>query len=144
MFRVALFILSLSCTQSEVRDFEWLLGKWKRIDGNPSQELFEMWKKSSDVNYSGLAFNLDGKDTVVQEVLHLSHVDGTWYYIAEVAHNDKPTEFEMVAQSDRYFRCENPHHDFPKIIEYTQVNDTMRVTIADEQKTIPFTFIRLE
>lgn len=65
----ALAMLSylLSGASAQIRDFQWLIGKWKLGDRN----IHEVWNQPDD-QLAGEAFEIRGGDTIVTEVISLN------------------------------------------------------------------------
>ena len=75
-------VLIISCNQSKKENqktdvksttlteksenFDWLLGKWKRLNEEEGKETFENWKKIKETEYSGIGFTMQNGDTIKQ------------------------------------------------------------------------------
>jgi hypothetical protein len=124
--------------------FSWLLGKWQKQDSRPGSEAFELWYEHPDGHLEGLGYALRQGDTTFVENLSIIEQDGAFYYVADVSHNASPTYFRITQMSDSAFTSANPEHDFPQRISYTLVGDELTATISDDERVIPFVFLRVE
>ena len=145
---LAFFIVfSVSCTaQTSVSDnfkkIQWLVGEWNRTNAKPGRSGVEKWKKNSDNELQGWGINLKGADTAFVEKLKLIVKDNNIYYIADVPGNKEAVYFKLTSATDHSFICENPEHDFPKIISYTADSDNLKATISGNGKSIDYLFRR--
>lgn len=131
--------------KKSLADFEWLLGKWERINNKSGQITYEKWIKESDTKFIGFDWTMKGKDTVFIENFSLEIKDNDLYYIADVSHNPAPVPFKITVNSTNGFTSSNPEHDFPKKIEYKKENgNTMTATISGNGKEIPYKFKKVE
>ncbi|MEM0939739.1 MAG: DUF6265 family protein [Bacteroidota bacterium] len=133
-----LLVSNLLIGQSS-KDFKWLTGTWQRTNSKPGTDSFESWAFQKS-KMEGIGVTLKNGDTTFVENLRIINENGTWNYVAEVAHNETPTYFKIVSISRKRFVCANPDHDFPKEIEYERTDSGMKVTISGDGKAIPFVF----
>ena len=143
---LALLLLVLSGCSSPsntIDQFSWLTGKWERTNGDSNSASYEVWDRKTD-GLKGLGVTIQNSDTVFKEGLSIIKKDQNYFYVAEVAHNDRPTYFKITSISKDGFTCENPEHDFPKKIDYKIDRDTMTATISGNGKSIPFVFKKVE
>ena len=134
---------SLAQTKNELSEFQWLVGTWERINTKPGTTSSETWQQDEN-KLTGIGLTLQNSDTTFVENLRIIIKDDKIYYVAEVSHNDEPTYFEITSQSPSGFTCENPKHDFPKLIEYVRNGNAITVTISGDGKSILFNFIKEE
>ena len=125
--------------KSIVKDISWLEGNWVRTNGDEGELTYEFWKKSTD-GYEGSALTIMNGDTVFQESIRVYMHDSRWHY--EVSGpNDKPVIFSSTSVSDSHLVCENPEHDYPKIISYAKDGECINAIISDGgQKEILFRY----
>ena len=71
----------------ELSQLEWLCHTWERVNVKPGRKAYESWVRASDDALTGIGVTLQGKDTVFKEKLKILHKEGSWYYVADVAHN---------------------------------------------------------
>lgn len=144
---ITVLLLIYSCSHAQesnsIRQFDWLIGSWERIDTKPEQTAYEYWSQDGENKLTGIGLTLQQGDTVFIEKLSLISKDGKTYYVAEVSHNSEPTYFEITSVGADGFVCENPSHDFPKKIEYLLNDNYLNVTISGNGKFIPFEFRKI-
>ena len=51
----------------KIENFDWLLGKWKRLNDEVGKETFENWNKISLSKYLGIGFTMQRGDTIKRE-----------------------------------------------------------------------------
>jgi hypothetical protein len=107
---------------SAIENANWLIGEWQ----NTSSEgiLTETWEKLNDSTYAGKSFFVIGKDTVSSETIRLEQHGKTLLYIPIVKNqnNEQPVSFALTSSTTKQIVFENPKHDFPQRISYTQTN----------------------
>jgi len=123
-----LIILSFASCQkskevSKIVVADWLLGKWENnsADGN----LSETWKKVNDSTFQAQSYFIKEKDTLHFESITLQQKGEEMTYNASVKgqNNDKPITFKLTNSTEKQLVFENPKHDYPKKIIYTQINE---------------------
>lgn len=119
---------------------DWLLGNWenKSEDGN----LLETWEKVNDSLFIGESYFIKEKDTLHFEKIQLKQKDETLFYIATVKdqNNDKPVTFKHNDTIEKQLVFENPKHDFPQKISYSQITkDSIVIQISGIQQGKPST-----
>lgn len=139
---IALVCLTVSCN---AQSFDWLIGTWK-LEGKP---VFEVWTKPDEgEKLVGVSFKVTDVDTLILEKLTFNRIEGSYYYISDVAENDAPVAFKVTHYNDTSFVAENPVHDFPKTIKYTIVRkanaESLHAAIEGNGKVIPYTFRKPE
>ena len=117
---------------------DWLLGNWenKSADG----DLLESWKKINDSIYDGESYFIKGKDTLHFEKIQMKQKGETLLYIATVKgqNNDKPVTFVHNDTIEKQLVFENPKHDFPQKIVYSQITkDSIVIQISGIQQGKP-------
>lgn len=132
----------VSCQKSKVVSkitaANWLLGQWenKSDDGN----LLETWKKVNDSLFVGEAYFIKEKDTLHSEKIQLKQKGEDLFYIATVKgqNNDKPVTFKYNDTIQKLLVFENPKHDFPQKIMYSQITkDSIVIQISGMQQGKP-------
>lgn len=138
---VALGILftHYNTSNSKFSSFSWLQGKWERTDTREGQYAFEEWN-ISDSGLSGRGVTIQNGDTVFIELLAIGVEKNEFFYRATVPNNPEPTTFKITDYSEDGFTCENPNHDFPKMIDYKRTPDGMVATISGDGKSMDFRF----
>lgn len=117
---------------------DWLLGNWenKSDDG----DLLESWKKINDSIYDGESYFIKGKDTLHFEKIQMKQKGEALFYIATVKgqNNDKPVTFLHNDTIQKLLIFENPKHDFPQKIVYSQITkDSIVIEISGIQQGKP-------
>jgi hypothetical protein len=120
---------------SEIVVADWLLGKWenKSDDGN----LLEIWTKANDSIYIGESYCIKEKDTLHFEKIQLKQKGEDLFYIPTVKgqNNDKPVTFIFKDTIGKQLVFENPKHDYPQKIIYSQISkDRMIILISGIQQ----------
>jgi len=137
---ILVLVLTLASCQkskevSKIVVADWLLGNWenKLEDG----DLLENWKKVNDSLYDGESYFIKGKDTLHFEKIQMKQEGETLYYIATVKgqNNDKPITFVRNDTIEKQLVFENPEHDFPQKIAYSQITkDSIVIQISGIQQ----------
>lgn len=126
---ILLLLAIVSCKKSDANEKDkikishWLLGNWenKTVDGN----LTETWKKVNDSTFQAQSYFIKEKDTLHFESITLQQKGEELTYNATVKgqNNDKPITFKLTNSTEKQLVFENPKHDYPKKIIYTQINE---------------------
>ena len=143
-----LLLLGLSCSfakaqpVSNVGELKWLEGNWKRINSKAGQSGMESWTKISATELKGKGITLQGSDTAFVEKIRIIIQDGSLYYVADVPENKKPVYFLFTEMKPNSFVCQNPAHDFPKMIAYSLKDKKLTATISGNGKSMEYVFER--
>jgi hypothetical protein len=141
---LSLFIIvSLASCQkskevSKIVVADWLLGNWE--NKSPDGNLSETWKKVNDSIYDGESYFIKGKDTLHFEKIQMKQKGENLFYIATVKgqNNDKPVTFKYNDTIQKQLVFENPKHDFPQKISYSQITkDSIVIQISGIQQGKP-------
>jgi len=62
----------------KVKNFDWLLGKWKRLNEEEGKVTFENWDKITNTEYAGVGFTIQKGDTLQQEIISLIKTNGSF------------------------------------------------------------------
>ena len=126
---ILLLLAIVSCKNSgsnekdKIKAARWILGNWenKSADGN----LSETWKKVNDSTFEAQSYFIKEKDTLHFESITLQQKGEVLSYSATVKgqNNDKPVTFKLTNSTDTQLVFENPKHDYPKKIIYTQITE---------------------
>ena len=144
-------ILFVSCTQDKPEktvgnpkesNFDFLLGNWQRTNDKDGKQTFEHWGKQNDSVYRGHSFTLLEKDTIWQEFVTLSPIDGIWFYQVSMPESDQSTNFKVTEKTNNAFSCENPQNEFPKFIKYSLKGNDLLAEISDEKNMVLFEFVK--
>ena len=124
---ILVLLVIVSCKNSDsnknekIKAASWLLGNWenKSADGN----LSETWKKVNDSTFQAESYFIKEKDTLHFETITLQQKGEELTYNAAVKgqNNDKPVSFKLTTATDKQLVFENPKHDYPQKISYTQI-----------------------
>ena len=124
---ILLLILAFtSCNNSNKNDkikaSQWLLGKWENnsTDGN----LQETWTKVNDSTFQATSYYIRDKDTLHFEAITLQQKGEELIYNANVKgqNNDDAVPFALTSATEKQLVFENPKHDYPQKISYTQTS----------------------
>jgi hypothetical protein len=91
----------------------------------------------------GVGITTNGGDTIASEKLKLVVKEDNIFYVADVKGNKAPVYFKMSKIGPDEFVFENPEHDFPKIITYKRVGDSLKATISGEGKAVEYVFEKI-
>ncbi len=114
---------------------DWLLGNWE--NKSDYGHLLESWKKVNDSLYDGESYFIKGKDTLHFEKIQMKQNGEDLFYIATVKgqNNDKPVTFKRNDTIEKQLVFENPKHDFPQKISYSQITkDSIIIQISGIQQ----------
>ncbi|MFV8371371.1 DUF6265 family protein [Flavobacterium sp. LB2P74] len=124
---ILLLLVIVSCKNydsnknEKIKAASWLLGNWenKSADGN----LSEIWKKVNDSTFQAESYFIKEKDTLHFETITLQQKGEELTYNAAVKgqNNDKLVSFKLTTATDKQLVFENPKHDYPQKISYTQI-----------------------
>lgn len=100
----------------------WFLGIWQNTA--PDGVFTESWEQKNDSLYEGISTVVNQKDTVFFEKINLQKINNDWKYIVSVKNqnNEQPVSFKLTSVNPTQLVFENPQHDFPTKITYTQIN----------------------
>lgn len=121
-------------------NFDWLLGKWVRLNNEEGKETFENWAKVSDIEFLGLGFTLQNGDTVSQESMVISQNNGTWELGVSTPEEPEAVVFINIQLLESEFIFENNEIDFPNKIKYWKEGNKMMATIANSEMEIAYEF----
>ena len=135
LFISGFFIALLSgCSSTSVEDLKWLEGTWSRTYNVTTQQ--EIWKSTSD-SLIGKSVFITLEDTTVMENLTIKVKNGILTYIADVKENPRPVDFILSTSRDGFAEFTNPNYDFPQLIRYELIGDSLVTTIQGESGTMP-------
>jgi hypothetical protein len=140
----ASLVLGFSCTPEKPKTvFDRLVGTWKLADDSQ----YERWTKNNDGSYSSRMFTLAGQDTNVTEDATITAENQKWIFktLVKGQNKGKAVTFSSTIMKDTLVQFENPAHDFPRMINYRVVNDTiLQAFIAGTTDTIYFNYRRVQ
>ena len=127
----------------QTESFDWLLGKWKRMNEKEGKETFENWEKISATEYSAIGFTMQNGDTIKQENIRLIKSNDRWNIIVKVPEETLSITFNGISHSENEFTCENIEIDFPNKIKYWKNGDKINASVSNAEMEIPFEFEKL-
>ncbi|MFV5702726.1 DUF6265 family protein [Flavobacterium sp. XS2P12] len=141
---ILLLLAIVSCKNSDsnknekIKAASWLLGNWenKSADGN----LTENWEKVNDSTFQAQSYYIKEKDTLHFESITLQQKGENLTYTAAVKgqNDDKPVSFKLTTATEKQLVFENPKHDYPQKISYTQITpDSLVAKISGIQQGKP-------
>jgi hypothetical protein len=116
---------------AELQKASWLIGTWENnaTAGNST----ERWEKKNDSIFTGICFMIIGSDTVSYETICLEQKGTALFYIPTVKNQNEgeSVRFELTSSTTEQLVFENPTHDFPRKITYTQItNDSLLAVVS--------------
>ena len=124
------------------QNFDWLLGNWIRTNEKENKKTFERWEKKSDAEYIGLAYTMQNKDTIWREDVKLLNSNKEWSFNVTGKGEKASTNFKLIEIDKGKFTCENQANEFPKIIMYTILGNTLHAKISGGDMEILFDFVK--
>ncbi|WP_422104103.1 DUF6265 family protein [Winogradskyella sp.] len=126
---------------ANLQQLEFLIGIWK-IEG---KESYESWEKKKD-KLIGQSYKIKNGQSIVTEHLELKVEKNQIIYTPIVLNqNDgKGIPFKLKLLQQKVFSFENPHHDFPKKIQYKILNaNELQVSVlGDDDKGFSYKLIK--
>lgn len=123
-------VVAQSCSSLDA--VQWMLGDWL-ADGRNTMT-HETWWRVSPQTFEGesKAIRKATPENPSTETLRLVEMSGEIFYLAKVAHNERPIPFKARNCTKDSVVFENPDHDFPKQLEYHRISsDSLRVVVSD-------------
>ena len=124
-------------------NFDWLLGKWKRLKEEEGKETFENWNKINETEYSGIGFTMQNGDTIKQEKIRFTKTSGKWNLTVKVPEESESITFNGISHNETEFTCENNENDFPNKIKYWKNGNRINAMVSGGEMEIPFEFEKL-
>lgn len=148
-------VLVLSCNQNNktkelqksetIENFDWLTGKWKRLNEEAGKETFENWNKINPNEYSGIGFTIKNGDTINQEKIKLIKSNEKWALLVKAPDEKQPIKFKMLEQkTPTEFTCVNDSIDFPKRVQYWSEGEKLKAKVSNNKIQIPFEFEKIK
>jgi hypothetical protein len=122
-------------------NYDYLLGKWQRLNDKEGKTTYEYWTKKSETEYIGMGCTLTGTDTTFKENLRIVKIGEEWN-LEVTGVNEAPTNFLVTQQHETSFVSENEANEFPKIIDYWIVGDTLKARVAAGEMAVSFAFLK--
>lgn len=125
-------LCAFTCRQDAgIKKMQWLIGTWE--NKTPRGSIYETWQRTNDKEFAGKSYMVREKDTMVFESTRLVQEGNALFYIPTVKDQNGglPVRFAQKSLSATQVIFENPEHDFPQTISYTQINsDSLVAEIA--------------
>ena len=141
---ILLLLTIVSCKKSDetendkIKVANWILGNWE--NKSPDGNLTENWKKANDSTFQATSYFIKEKDTIHFETITLQQKGEQLTYSATVKgqNDDKPVAFKLTTVTEKQLAFENPKHDYPQKISYTQITpDSLVAKISGIQQGKP-------
>jgi hypothetical protein len=133
LLTLALLVFVTSCSTPEP-SFEMIKGKWK-VEG---YEMFEIWEDAPDAILKGHSFYVEAPDTTFMEIMEIHKIEtGEFQLQATVMMENEGHEidFTLTQQTPEVLRFENPQHDMPQVVQYSQAGaDTLDILLSGIDK----------
>jgi len=130
-----------------IKELQWLVGTW--TNHTKEKQSYENWIQVNDSTLRAHSFTIVENDTVFAERVTLQQKKSNTYFtvIAYNQNDNKPVTFKMIPSEKKTFTFENPQHDFPSRISYTNpVKDSIHAwiegTVKGENRKVDFYFKR--
>lgn len=108
--------------------FKWIEGKFV-VTNEESGFYYEEWEKTGNNSYKGSGYFLtrDCIDTIFSMKMRLLHTKEktTLFYDVKGQNENKETEFTLTKGENGIYVFENPFRDFPSIMQYKIIGDTV-------------------
>jgi hypothetical protein len=129
---------------AQKKEFAWLIGTWKLKDKN----IIERWELADDgKSLTGVSMKMNGNESTLLEETKLVFSGNSFYYVADVAGDQDPVDFQISVYDETSFVAENPEHDFPKAVRYRYIvrdnKEFLEAAIEGDGKVIPYTFEKI-
>lgn len=145
---VILILLSFTMCKTKqnekTENFDWLLGKWQRINEEKGKTTFENWEKIDNSEYNGVGFTLQNNDTISQEQMKIIETDGKWDLLVKTPEEKEFIRFELSEIKEEKFEFKNDTLDFPKLIKYWKNGDKINALVLGDSLKLSFEFKRIE
>ena len=128
---ICLIGLLFACTENKTSRLDFMIGTWQ-MEG---KEQYEVWEKTKTQVLTGYSYKINNNEKIVTETLSIKEIDNQIFYEATVPdQNDGRTiSFALNKEIKTYLSFENAEHDFPKKIQYEQINDNeIKVTVLGD------------
>lgn len=113
-------------------DLQFMVGTWRIETGTE----MEKWEYVSDKELRGKGFALNGRDTILKEVIQLIFNETGIHYVVKVKgqNNNQSIQFTLKDTHKSTFVFENMEHDFPQRINYRKISDTLIMAWIEGEK----------
>jgi hypothetical protein len=129
-------------SKTEIKDFNWLIGNWKRTNNSEGEQTYENWTKKSEEEYHGHGFTMADLDTLWQESMILIYEEYNWHLKITSIEHKISTVFKLNQTDSISFTCINLDNEFPTHIKYSRNGDSLIANIWADSIEVPFEFIK--
>lgn len=123
--------------------FDWLLGKWKRMNDKGNKVTFEEWVKESNTSYLGKGYVMENDKNVWQENIKLIQEEQKWRLEVQLSSESSPTVFNVTKFDKSSFVCKNPENEFPKSIKYFKDGQRLKAEIKGGDMMVLYEFMQI-
>lgn len=130
-----------------IEKLHWLVGEWTH--STEQEQSYENWTQANDSTLTAHSFTLVEADTVFAERVTLQQKNNDVFFtvIAYNQNDDQPVTFKMIPSNEGTFTFENPEHDFPSSISYTNpakdsIHAWIEGKVKGENRKVDFYFKR--
>jgi hypothetical protein len=104
---------------NKMEQLQWLIGNW--INDSGVEKSYENWTKVNDSTFTAHSYTLLGEETVFAEKITLAQNGNDVFFIvnAYLEKEDQMVVFKLINSENGVFAFENPKHDYPKKISYS-------------------------
>ena len=131
----------------KIEQLYWLIGSWTNI--TEEEQSYENWVKSNDSTLKAHSFTIVAKDTVFEERITVQQngIDLSFTAQAYGQNDDTPITFKIISSKEGVFTFENPEHDFPTRISYSNpdrdsIHAWIEGTVEGNARKVDFYFKR--
>lgn len=136
---ISIFVLCLLSSCGYNNQFDWILGDWIRTNDEAGKVTKEHWTKESNDRYAGISYTLENNDTVFYEDMLILRVQDDWTLRITGVH-EQPMDFLITSFNADTFTAENPENEFPKMISYQKLNESLKAKVANDEFSLDFYF----
>lgn len=139
-----IFTMCTSKQNQSTKNFDWLLGKWQRINEEQGKTTFENWEKTNNSEYNGIGFTIQNNDTISQEKMKIVETNGEWNLLVKTLEEKEFIPFKISEIQEGKFECKNDTLDFPKLIKYWKNGEKLNALVSGDSLELLFEFKRIE
>ncbi|PCE64233.1 hypothetical protein [Sediminicola luteus] len=141
LFTLTITLLTSCKTPKENTPFERLTGSWERQNDQNRQKTFEYWETSAS-DYIGHGYTLQLGDTLKQERMLIRKQGSNWVLGVKVPEEKDTVFFALKAMDAHSFSFVNDSIDFPNLIQYEFMGDSLVAQVSNDEFHIDFLFTK--
>ena len=115
----------------------------KRVMFSHDTKMNDGGEKIKETEYSGIGFTMQNGDTIKQERIRLTKINGNWSLTVKAPEETESITFKMTDYNTSEFTCENNEIDFPNKIKYWKNGAKINASVSNSEMEIPFEFEKL-